>query len=170
MTQSQFGSFLKSVEADMVAMSGANSPEMRAMALTLKRAMKKRLAQRAPGLRQSLKRGRVRGTPSSPGQSPFRVSERLYKSIGFEVVGGVMRVGTGNYTGRLLEWGVFSAAGASKAVTKASTNAKRKKQKAHKVRTLTILPRPWARPALRDVGGLMEENFILEAQKRLRQG
>lgn len=145
------------------AATGADSPAVVKSAAVLARKMREVLSVPAPGRRASLKSRRVQGgEPSRAGQPPRMQSERLKRSIKHAVVEGVRRVGTGNFRGRLLEFGVIAAGrksrpskrkGAKGAMTKAS-------------RPIVIAPRPWARPALEQARAAMVDVVVSELRKQ----
>ena len=80
--------------------------------------------------------------PAAPGQPPLAKSLGLRRSIKFAVVDGVMRVGSGLFTSRLLEFGV--------------TGGDR-----------IIEPRPHARPALEIAAPKMTDVVVADLQRKI---
>jgi hypothetical protein len=91
---------LKKILADV---GGANTPEMKAAARQLAKSIKKQISKKG-----------TRRDRSKPGEPPRRQTGKAWKSIGTEVVGGVMRVGTGRFTLRILQDGVDARARAGR--------------------------------------------------------
>ena len=73
--------------------TGAKTPAMRDSAKVLAKHMRRQVAERG------------HGEPAAPGEAPHRQVGTLHKSIGYEVVDSVMRVGSGHFTARLQEEG-----------------------------------------------------------------
>ena len=73
--------------------TGAKSPAMRDSAKVLAKHMRRTVAERG------------HGSPAAPGDAPHRQVGTLHKSVGYEVVDSVMRVGSGHFTARLQEEG-----------------------------------------------------------------
>jgi len=106
-----------------------------------------------------------RTAPSAPGEAPRRQKGRAIKSIGQEVVGGVLRVGTSSFVLRILEEGTSHATRTAKADGKRSH-----KRKAPKRSRVTIGARPWAAKSLEAALPAMEGEFVGELQKRTGGG
>lgn len=83
--------------------------------------------------------------PSAPGAPPAAKTGALRRSIRYAVVDGVMRVGSGHFVSRLLEFGVASD-------------------------RITIEPRPHARPALELAAPKMTDVLVADLQKKVAAG
>lgn len=142
---------LKKILADV---GGANTPEMRAAGRVLVKSIKKQLGKKG-----------TRRDRSKPGEPPRRQSGRAWKSIGTEVVGGVLRVGTGRFTLRILQDGATHATRGA-AVDKAGK--RRHKRQTLKRASVTIAPRPFMEQALEEALPQMEGDFVGELQKKTR--
>lgn len=142
---------LKKILADV---GGANTPEMRAAARQLAKSIRKQISKKG-----------TRRDRSQPGEPPRRQSGKAYKSIGTEVVGGVMRVGTGRFTLRILQDGATHATRGA-AVDRAGK--RRHKRQALKRPSVTIEPRPFMERALAEALPQMEGDFVGELQKKTR--
>jgi hypothetical protein len=142
---------LKKILADV---GGANTPEMKAAARQLAKSIRKQISKKG-----------TRRDRSQPGEPPRRQSGKAYKSIGTEVVGGVMRVGTGRFTLRILQDGVTHATRGA-AVDRAGK--RRHKRQALKRASVTIEPRPFMERALAEALPQMEGDFVGELQKKTR--
>ena len=176
----------KALSAEMAAIGGANTPEMKAAGSVLAKAIRKELATRGSlfqGPHRASKTGKaskLRGLPSAPGEPPHRISGRLYKSIGQEVVGGVRRVGSSWFTSRLLQYGVDAdetrktkaAIAAGKPLTARRLGAlraaetRRRKRAAKRQAHLKIAPRPFMEQALAAALPKMGDDFVATLQHR----
>jgi hypothetical protein len=138
----------------MADVGGANSPEMKAAARALARGIRKELAKHG-----------TRKDRSKPGESPRRQLGKLVKSIGIETVGGVIRVGSGRFTSRILQDGTTHATRG--AATDKAGNRRHKRQTL-KRSSVTIAPRPFMEKGLARALPTMDGEFIAELEKRKR--
>lgn len=172
--QRQVSGAMNTLRKELADIGGANTPEMKAAAAALRRAIKKQLSTRG-----TLK------TPSKPGEPPRRerffrggklIDSALWKSIGTEVVGGVMRVGSSYFTSRLLEGGVDASLHARlKVAASASRFAKhgrpnRRTLAPKRISRLEIAPRPFMQRAIDAAAPEMGEVFAAAVQKRIEGG
>jgi hypothetical protein len=146
----------KELRTRLADVGGANTPETKAAARVLAKSIRKVLSKKG-----------TRRERSQPGEPPRRQTGKAVKSIGTEIVGGVMRVGTGRFTLRILQDGNVGAA-QGKAVDQAG-------KRRHKRRTLkrpgvTIEPRPFMEQALALALPQMEGEYVAELQKKTRTG
>jgi hypothetical protein len=146
----------REVKKLLADVGGANTPEMRAAARQLAKSIRKQLSKRGS-----------RTDRSKPGEPPRRESGKAVKSIGIEVVGGVVRVGTGRFTLRILQDG---AQHAPRGAEVDRAGKRRHKRKTLKRPSVTIAPRPFMEKALADALPQMEGDFVGELQKRSRTG
>lgn len=176
----------KALAKEMADIGGANAPEMKAAARVLASSIRKQLSTRGSLLQgphrlsKTGKASKVRGLPSAPGEPPHRISGALAKSIGTEIVGGVMRVGSSRFTSRLLQFGVDAdetrktraAIAAGKPLTVGRVRAlraaetRRRKRAAKRAAHLTIAPRPFMERALEAALPKMGDDFVATLQKR----
>src|SRR5690606_8612069 len=84
--QSQLSTINKSLERELRAATGADSPAIRQAGNALARAMREQLGRAGGARRVSLKSKRVRGEPSAPGEAPRKQTGSLQKSIKNAVV------------------------------------------------------------------------------------
>jgi hypothetical protein len=103
--------------------------------------------------------GRRSNRPSAPGQLPAKRSGATQRSIGFAVVEGVMRVGSGLHTARLLETGV-NAQPRPRTVTLRGRRHLSSKR-------LVIAPRPHANVALQRAQPGMVDVTVLQLQRKM---
>jgi hypothetical protein len=142
------------LKREMADIGRANTPEMRAAGNVLARSIRKELSVKgALYLGPSRGRGKVRGIPSAPGEPPHRITSKLYKSVGTEVVGGVLRVGESYFTSRLLELGVD-------ATMKLRSGKLRRRKGGIATRRIRIAPRPFMKRALANALPKMGDEFI----------
>lgn len=158
---------------EMAEIGGANTPEMKAAGSALAKSIRKQVATRGSlyqGPHRASKTGKpskVRGTPSAPGESPHRITGRLYKSIGQAVVGGVRRVGSGWFTSRLLQDGVDADETRRQKLAAASSRGRaRRRRKARRTPHLTIAARPFMERALAAALPVMGNDFLTQIQRR----
>lgn len=121
--------------------------KLRAFAATIGQADQPAIQEAAKVLVKHIKQELGAKHVSAPGQPPGKRSGRLQKSIGREVVGGVMRVGSGDFTAPILEQGSVS-------VDK------------HTGRSHTLAPRPFMRPAMEQAKTEMTTVAVGELRKR----
>jgi hypothetical protein len=139
---------------------GASDPGVQAAAKVLVKAIKKQISKKAPGFQNVGKRGKGPhyGESSQPGQAPRRQAGQLWRSIGTQVVAGVLRVGSSDFTapilndGAILDEQVARAADIEKFIPKAGTRkGKVTSKRARKGRRrIKIEPRPFMEPGLAD--------------------
>lgn len=163
----QFKKVNESIRGTLADLGGANSPEIKAMAKQLRKAIVKVVSVSGGGQPvasiKSRKLRSVGGTPSAPGQPPHRQTGQFSKSIGYGVVGTGMRVGPLRFTGLMLEEGVQATRGTRKAATRG-----RRRQKAGTVqRTVTIAPRPYLQKAIDMAAEKMGDDFAATAGARI---
>lgn len=178
---------LSTLKRELAAVGGANTPEIKAAGNALARSIRKELATRGSllqGPHRASKTGKpskLRGVPSAPGEPPHRISGRLYKSIGQEVVGGVRRVGSSWFTSRLLQFGVDATetrktkaaiaagkpltAGRVRSLRAAETLRRRRAAKRGSAR-IHIAPRPFMEKALADALPKMGDEFVATLKRR----
>ena len=166
----------KALSKEMAEIGGANTPEMKAAGSVLARAIRKELATKGSllqGPNRASKTGKpakLRGLPSAPGEPPHRITGRLYKSIGQEVVGGVRRVGSSWFTSRLLQYGVDAdetrKTRLAIAVSSSRARRRRKASKPHRSSHLKIAPRPFMEQALEAALPKMGDDFVATLVKR----
>lgn len=147
---------------------GANDPGVQSAASVLIKAIRKKLSKKAPGFQKVGKRGKGPhyGAPSQPGEAPRRQEGRLWRSIGKQTVGGVVRVGSGDFTapmlndGAIVEQSAARASGAEKfrptAGARAGKLTSKRARKAQK--RLKIEARPFMEPGYDDAkrGGMTD--------------
>lgn len=146
-------------------LTGADDPGTKGAARALMRSIRKQLAKRAAAERRSFQGVQQRTERSAPGEAPRRVTGKLYKSVGSEVVGGIRRVGPASFVGRLLEEGVNTTI-ATTPSGRAFSKRRRKSGKAR--RTLIIARRPFMEAALEDALPKMEGEAVSSLQARDR--
>jgi hypothetical protein len=86
---------LRRLKTELADASGVSSPATQAAGIALAKSLRRTLNVRGP-----------KRHPSAPGEPPHRLSGRLDRSVGTEVVGDALRVGVSDFVGRLLETGV----------------------------------------------------------------
>lgn len=145
---------------------GANTPETKAAARVLARSIRKVLNTRGAPILGPLRPGqRQRFTPSRPGEPPHRQRGRLVKSVGYEIVGGVMRIGSNRFTSRILQDGTT---GATVGAAVDRSGKRRHKRRTLKRPSVTIAPRPFMEQALKLALPQMEGEYVGELQKKTR--
>ncbi len=150
--QRQISTAMKALKKEMAEIGGAATPEMKAAGRVLARSIRKQVS--------------VKGDeshPSAPGSPPHRVTGRLYKSVGIEVVGGVLRVGESWFTSRLLEEGVDAT------LPTKSGKLRRRKSRLAK-RRIKIAARPFMQRAAAEALPKMEGEYAVTLEKRIEGG
>lgn len=142
----QVAQAMRGLKKEMADIGGANTPEMKAAGRVLRSAIKKQLSKQGIRYAGPLRPGaKPKTIPSAPGEPPRRVTSRTYRSVGTEVVGGVLRVGERWFVGRLQELGVSSP-------------------------KLTIRPRPFMDRAYEQAQAKMGDDFVLELRRKIEGG
>jgi hypothetical protein len=90
---------------EMTSIGGADSRETQAAGRVLASSIRKVISVPAPLVAGPHRKAnaRPRALRAAKGAAPRMVSRKLRKSIGLEVVGGVLRAGSSRFTSRLLE-------------------------------------------------------------------
>jgi len=155
---------VKALKATMADIGDAATPEMKAAGRVLATSIRKQLSVKAPPYVGPLKAGATRRFASSPpGSPPFRRRGVLYKSVGTEVVGGVLRVGESYFTSRLLELGVD-------ATMKLRSGKLRRRRGGIATRRIVIAARPFMQRALEAALPKMEGDYVATLEKRIEGG
>jgi hypothetical protein len=180
----QIDAVMKNLKTELADIGGASSPELKAAGVALAQGIRKTLGVKGALYQTSAftragHKSKLRGIPSAPGQPPHKISGQLQKSVGVEVVGGVMRVGESRFTAPLLEGGIDAVATrARKAAQQLQTvRARRARAGADKRRSrlglvgrtasrLHIAPRPFMQQAADAAAPKMGDAFVLSLQTR----
>lgn len=150
----------------MADIGGANTPEMKAAGRVLAKEIRKELGKKGAPIQGPLRPGaKQKFAPSGPGEAPRRQTGKLVKSIGTEIVGGVLRVGSRRFTSRILQDGTTGAATGA-AVDKQGN--RRHKKRTLKRPSVTIAPRPFMEKALERALPQMEGEYVAGLQKKTR--
>lgn len=162
--QQQISSAMNGLRKEMADIGGATTPEMKAAARTLASSIRKVVGVKAKLYAGPRRPGqKLRGIPSAPGEPPRRVTSKLYKAVGTEIVGGITRVGDGWFTSRLLELGVDAT------LPTKSGKIRRRKGGIGR-RRIKIAPRPFMQRALNAAQDKMGDQFAVTLQKRIEGG
>ncbi len=162
--QRQISTAMRGLKKEMADVGGANTPEMKAAGRVLRAAIKKQLAKQGIRYAGPLRPGaKPKTIPSAPGEPPRRVTGRLWKSVGTEVVGGVLRVGESWFTSRLLEGGVDAA-------LPLRSGKVRRRVGGLARRRIKIAPRPFMERAYEQAAPKMEGDFVLELRRKIEGG
>jgi hypothetical protein len=160
----QISRALKAVRKEMATISGAGTPEMKAAGRVLAVSIRKQLSVKAPAYAGPLRGSEKQKFASSPpGSPPFRRRGFLYKSVGTEVVGGVLRVGESYFTSRLLEEGVDAS-------LPLRSGKLRKRPGGLGTRRIKIAARPFMQRAADDALPKMEGEYAVTLEKRIEGG
>lgn len=162
---SQVNGAVSNLRGFMAGLTGANDFAATSSARALMRAIRKRLSVAAAVKRRTFGGEQSRSERSQPGESPRRVTGKLRRSVGTEVVGGVRRVGVARFVGRLLEEGVDTTTQTTPSGR--SFNPRRRKAKQAR-RVLKIERRPFMEAALQEALPRMEQDVVSDLQARDR--
>ena len=152
--QSQVDSALRGLKREMADIGGANSPELQSAGRVLAAAIRTELD--VPG---------TKAFHSRPGQPPLRQRGTLEKSIGQQVFGGVLRVGSSDFVSRLQQFGVEASSTRARIGRYAALRA-RHAIKRNERRGLHIAPRPFMERAAELALPRMGDEFVLTLQHR----
>lgn len=166
----------RALSRELADIGGADTEEMKAAGSVLAKAIRSELATKGSLLQgphrasKTGKASKLRGLASAPGEPPHRISGRLYKSIGQEVVGGVRRVGSSWFTSRLLQFGVDAEetrkAKLARAVSSSRARRRRRAAKPRRQPHLKIAPRPFMERALENALPKMGAEFVATLRHR----
>jgi len=170
--QAQLRKANKALGAIMADVGGANTPELRESANVLRKHIRRQVSKKATLAQGPVRPGaKMRGLPSAPGEAPRRQTGRLARSVGQEVVGGVRRVGTNYFVGRLLETGVDSSGEARPTKTgKLRGHSKTAKGRERRNNKIRIEPRPFMEAAAKAAEEEMGDAFVVTLRRRTEGG
>lgn len=151
-TKDPFAKGFRELRAFATTVGGGNSAEVKAAAKVLVKHVKRQLGRK--------------GGVSAPGEPPRRQTGRLQKSIASEVRNGVRRVGTGYFTGYILEFGSITGAASADTLGRTQRASRRKSGR----KRGAIEPRPFMRPALEAAKEEMGDVTVGELRKRTPGG